>query len=244
MSCFFQKSENDLVFEEDHESVRNLIITGKSSNHRRGKDSNSHRASESSNRFRWDEDTGTRESSTSKRLLHPHSQPLALSKPATSTIGKNPKDSSTLGLASPYQLSNVGRKRAVADTDDEDLINSGDDVGSGDRIPGGDYAATTGASVGPFEPGRGDSSLKPRMNQENMSCHSIFNLKNKHLKKPNACFSSTGYYRVTLTIGKSWSPSLETRTSSAFNVYKLDLEKEIQQVMTLVAEDIQVVNFM
>ncbi len=53
-----------------------------------------------------------------------------------------------------------------------------------------------------------------------------------------------GYYRVTLTIGKSWSPALETRSSSAFKIYESELQREITQVMSMDAEHIHVVRFM
>ncbi|ODN06257.1 Basement membrane-specific heparan sulfate proteoglycan core protein [Orchesella cincta] len=200
------KSENDLVFEEDHETSRNLIITGKSSSpHKRGKTNSSDKVIDKNKRFKWEpnDDPGDGVG----RLSQPsHRRP--------SSSSKIPKELS-VGLASPYRLTNEGRKRAtrVSETDDEDLINSGDELGSGER-PATEYSPSVGGTGGPG-PGRGDESTS----------------------------FEKRYYRIALTIGKSWSPSLETRSSSAFAVYQHELEREIRQVMSLEAEHIQIVNF-
>lgn len=52
-----------------------------------------------------------------------------------------------------------------------------------------------------------------------------------------------GYYRVTTTIGKSWSEALKTKTSSTFRVYEEELERTIIQTTTLDVTTITVVEF-
>ncbi len=190
MCLFFQKSENDLVFEEDHDIVlpKHLIITGKSSatllspasstqTNRRGKPSSSssssraHNSSSSkddksnnnSRRFSWDllndqhrhSSTGSAGDSSRRRLY------VAATKPQDSFSGRR-----TGSLpSSTYLIDDLSRKRVarVSETDDEDLINSGDDAGGSGLPP--DF-------VIPSEPrgheiplpglGRGDSSFEKR----------------------------------------------------------------------------------
>lgn len=186
---FFQKSENDLVFEEDHDIVlpKHLIITGKSSatllspsqTNRRGKpsSSSSSRANNSSSlkddksnnnsrRFSWDllndqhrhSSTGSTGDSSRRRLYVAATKPqdsFSLSRRA----GSLPQ--------STYLTDDLSRKRVarVSETDDEDLINSGDDAGGSGLPP--DFLSPSGPGGHGHEiplpgPGRGDSSFEKR----------------------------------------------------------------------------------
>lgn len=187
-----QKSENDLVFEEDHDIVlpKHLIITGKSSatllspsqTNRRGKSSSSGSSSRANNssslkddksnnnsrRFSWDllndqhrhSLTGSTGDSNRRRLY------VAATKPQDSFSGKR---SGSLPQ-STYLTDDLSRKRVtrVSETDDEDLINSGDDAGGSGLPPDFGIPSGPGGQEIPLPgPGRGDSSFEKRKTNSN-----------------------------------------------------------------------------
>ena len=53
-----------------------------------------------------------------------------------------------------------------------------------------------------------------------------------------------GFFRVRLTIQKTWSPALESSGSSPFRAYQADLESALRDNSDLDIESFHVVRFM
>jgi hypothetical protein len=52
-----------------------------------------------------------------------------------------------------------------------------------------------------------------------------------------------GFFRVTLTIGKSWSPALQSQSSSTYKIYLQELETEIQSRLGFDIESFNMIEF-
>ncbi|XP_035706486.1 basement membrane-specific heparan sulfate proteoglycan core protein isoform X3 [Folsomia candida] len=235
-----KKPENDLVFEENDGSELNLILSDpkKSSRNVGVKPHSSKNAHWKSNftsksRFHWvdnnnhnrevQEDLNSFGWSPRHHQLHSppvhkhHRRPLELNQRKVASVSSTSE--SSLGRSTHDAESAKRRRTRVSETDDEDLIFSGEDE--------------DGGSGGFPTPGNDIYHYRPKPSATTSRSDSDI---------PLGSFEKR-FYRITLTIGKSWSPALESKTSSIFRIYQQELEGQIQNSMGFDIEGFYVTKF-
>jgi hypothetical protein len=177
-----QKLESDLVFEDDNPRELNLILSDSKLRSRRVQQSpsstrnfpwknNVSSAANKNSRFRWIE-SGKEDEGDFLGSIHNNKRtPQAQRKRKTATSERS-SNSPSLSSSSSLRSPDLSRRRAirVPDTDDEDLIYSGEEgEGSAVRPPGLDiYVPSTTTSGGRSDTGYSfEKRKKPKLMQTN-----------------------------------------------------------------------------
>ncbi|CAG7838540.1 unnamed protein product [Allacma fusca] len=214
-----QKPESDLVFDEDD---RNLLISdpkGRRNPHSRVVDPFNERDAKSKNLTRSKRWWGDLEEDD------PFKSDEETDGPTTSTRSSSTSTSSSSTIYPNEQhTSRSIRKRTVSNSDDEDFGGA-----SGD----GEVYGESG--LGP-DLSRGTPATTPTTTTTTSTTTSTTSTTTSHQDG-----FARRFFRIKLTIQKSWSPALERTSSSTFEHYQTDLEDALKEVMDI--ESFNVVQF-